>query len=121
ANQQNVMDTLAALAKALRAADNDAASKKELSAVVASTLNNLDNAQVNVLQAFSALGAKQNTLQTTRELHLDTSLFAQEVLSDLKDLDYAEASTRLSLQTMILEASQASFVRVSRLSLFDRL
>jgi len=121
ANQQSIMDTLAALANALRVADNDSASKKELSAVVASTLSNLDNAQVSVLQAFSSLGAKQNTLQTTRELHLDTSLFAQEVLSDLKDLDYAEASTRLSLQTMILEASQASFVRVSRLSLFDRL
>jgi len=121
ANQQSIMDTMAAFAKALRAVDDNSQSKQELAAVVASTLNNLDNAQVNVLQAFSALGAKQNTLQTTRDLHLDTTLFAKEVLSSLQNLDYAEASTRLSMQTTILEASQASFVRISRLSLFNRL
>jgi flagellar hook-associated protein 3 FlgL len=120
-NRQDILQTLALLAKAMRNVEDTAEGKALLGDTVAATLGNLDNAQTNILKAFSSLGAWQNSLQTSRELHLDASLFAQEVLSDLKDLDYAEASTRLSMQTMILEAAQASFIRVSQLSLFNRL
>lgn len=120
-NRQDIMQTLATLAKAMRDVEDTTESKDALGRIVADTLGNLDNAQTTVLKAFSSLGAWQNSLQMSRELHLDSSLFAKEVLSDLKDLDYAEASTRLSMQTMILEAAQASFVRVSQLSLFNRL
>jgi flagellar hook-associated protein 3 FlgL len=39
--------------------------------------------------------------------------------SDLQDLDYAEAITRMQKQMMSLEAAQNSFAKLSRLSLFE--
>ncbi|HSG63030.1 MAG TPA: flagellar hook-associated protein FlgL [Pseudomonadales bacterium] len=120
-NKQDLMTTLGNLVAAMRDTSDDAAGKKRIGEAVANTLNNLNNAQTKVLSVMSSVGARQNSLQTTRELHIDSELFARQALSDMRDLDYAEASTRLAMQTMILEAAQASFVRVTSLSLFDRL
>ena len=39
-------------------------------------------------------------------------------LSDLRDVDIAEAASRLSLQITALEAAQQTLVRVQGLSLF---
>ena len=120
-NKQDLMTTLANLVNAMRGVKDNQSGKQEITKVVADTLNNLNNAQVKMLGVMSSLGARQNTLQTTRELHIDSELYSRQALADLRDLDYAEASTRLAMQTMILEAAQASFVRVTSLSLFDRL
>jgi flagellar hook-associated protein 3 FlgL len=120
-NKQDLMTTLGNLVAAMRDTSDDAAGKKRIGEAVANTLNNLNNAQTKVLSVMSSVGARQNSLQTTRELHIDSELFARQALSDMRDLNYAEASTRLAMQTMILEAAQASFVRVTSLSLFDRL
>ena len=120
-NKQDLMTTLANLVNAMRGVKDNQSGKQEITKVVADTLNNLNNAQVKMLGVMSSLGARQNSLQTTRELHIDSELYSRQALADLRDLDYAEASTRLAMQTMILEAAQATFVRVTSLSLFDRL
>jgi flagellar hook-associated protein 3 FlgL len=39
--------------------------------------------------------------------------------SDLQDVDYAEAVTRMQKEMMSLQASQSSFAQISRLSLFN--
>ena len=49
------------------------------------------------------------------------NLLTKETLSELQDVDYAEAASRLQLQNFVLQAAQQSFVLVSRLSLFDQL
>ena len=67
------------------------------------------------------LGARMNSIDSTRNLHVDLELQAQEVLSKVRDLDFAEAVSRLSYQSFLLEAAQQSFVRVSGLSLFNAL
>ena len=51
----------------------------------------------------------------------DVRLVSQEVLSELSDVDFAEAVSRLSLQTFLLEAAQQSYTTISRLSLFNQL
>lgn len=120
-NKQDILTTMARLAEVMRAADETTESKDNIRRVVDETLHNLTETQTSVLEVVTSIGARINTLDSTRELHLDTELVSREVLSELRDVDYAEASSRLSAQTLILEAAQASFVRVSRLSLFDRL
>ena len=62
-----------------------------------------------------------NTLESTKEQHLDTELISNTILSDIRDLDYAEAASRLSAQTLILQAAQATFIRITELNLFSRL
>lgn len=44
---------------------------------------------------------------------------AQELLSGLRDLDYAEAIGRLNLQMTALQAAQQSYSRIQGMSLFD--
>ncbi len=120
--KQDVLTTMARLSEAMRGVDNnDPASKDRMSEIAADTLTALSNVQTNVLEKVSELGARFNAIDSMREQHLDTKLVSQEVLSELKDLDYAEAASRLSAQTLILEAAQATFVRVSGLTLFSRL
>ncbi len=118
---QDVLTTLARLSAAMKAVDETPESKEFLSEIVADTLNNIDNAQTSILGTTAELGARQNTLESTSELHLDTDLVSREIMSELRDLDYAEAASRLASQTLVLEAAQATFVRVSQLTLFSRL
>ena len=54
-------------------------------------------------------------------MHDSLNLEARTVLSDIEDLDFAEAASRLSFQSFLLEAAQQSFIRISSLSLFNAL
>ena len=120
-NKQDVLTTLARFSAAMKNFNGTAETRAELEAVVGNTINNLDNAQTSVLDIRSKIGARSNTLESTRSIHLDTAQVTDEILSNLRDTDYAEASTRLAAQSLILEAAQASFIRVSRLTLFSQL
>lgn len=119
--KQGMLTTLARFKEVMSSYDGSNEGKRIISEVVASTLNNLGNAQTSVLEVQSKLGARLNTLDGTRNLHLDTQLVSREIMSNLRDLDYAEAATRLSQQSLILQAAQQSFIRVSQLNLFSRL
>ncbi|UTA49469.1 flagellar hook-associated protein FlgL [Simiduia sp. 21SJ11W-1] len=121
ADNQDILLTLARLSDAMKTVTNSADSKMLLKSVVDNTLINLGNTQTRILEKTSQLGARFNTIESTRDLHLDTELVSKEMLSELQDLDYAEAASRLSKQELILQAAQSTFVRVSQLSLFDRL
>jgi len=48
-------------------------------------------------------------------------VYSEEIRSELRDVDYAEAISNLSFQSFVLQAAQQSFAQVSQLSLFDRL
>lgn len=119
--KQDVLTTLARFSEAMKTYDGTAETREALNEAVASALNNLTHAQTSVLEATSTIGARVNTLDSTEALHVDSELVTRDLLQQLQDLDYAEAATRLSSQTLILEAAQSSFVRISRLSLFSQL
>lgn len=119
ANKQNLLTTIAQLSEAMKNMDTTQESKQRMASIAASTLGNLDTALTNIVSVESEIGARLNTLESTKDLHLDTELFSKQVLSDLQDLDYADAASRLSLETFILQAAQQTFVKVSGLSLFN--
>jgi len=120
-NKQDVLTTLARFSQGMKDYDGTDESRIELEKIVGTTLDNLKNAQTSILDITSKLGARYNTLESTRELHLDSEIVMKEVLSELRDIDYAEAATRLSAQSLVLQAAQSSFVRVSQLNLFAQL
>lgn len=86
---------------------------------IKTALGNLDNAQVQMLQTRSAVGARMNQIEATQNSNDDFKLTMQKALSELQDLDYAKAISQLTQETFVLEAAQTSFAKVSRLSLFD--
>lgn len=82
-------------------------------------LSNLDNGLDNVAQIRAKVGARLNTTETTTGQHADNKLAAQSIRADIRDLDYAEAISRLQLEGFVLQAAQQSFARVTQTSLFD--
>lgn len=118
-NRQSILSVVAELAQVLRASDGTTESKEDIARVVANSLNNLGNSITRTSTVQAEIGARQNTLESTKDLLLNSDLFNKEVLSDIQDLDFAEATTRLQMQSFILQAAQQSFVKVSGLSLFN--
>ena len=121
-NTQGLLTTISRFSDALhQVKDGERDTEELLSEVIALTLASFDETETTLNKVQSEIGARLNILTSTRNMHLDSDLFHREVLADLEDLDYAEAATRLSLQSFILQATQQSFVRVSGLSLFNLL
>ncbi|WP_100640292.1 flagellar hook-associated protein FlgL [Marinobacter salexigens] len=89
--------------------------------LIAQSLINLDNAQESMILKQTELGGRMNAVESTKSFLADSSLYTNEIRSQLQDVDYAEAISNLSFQSFVLQAAQQSFARVSQLSLFDRL
>ena len=120
-NTQDVLTTLMQFRDVLRRYDGSETSTANVKSIVASTISNISNAQASLSETVTAIGAKNNTLLSIKDLHADTELVSKKILSDLSDADYASLSTQLSFQTLVLQAAQASFIRISELNLFNRL
>lgn len=118
-NTQSILSVVGELAAVLKSADGSSESKKDIATVVANSLDNLSNAVTQVSKVQADIGARHNTLESSKDLLLNANLFNQEVLSELQDVDVAEAATRLQMESFILQAAQQSFVKVSGLSLFN--
>jgi flagellar hook-associated protein 3 FlgL len=120
-NTQDVLTTLLRFRDAMQNFDGTQAARDRVSISVSSTLDNLSHIQNTVSKTITNIGSRINTLDASKEQHLDTELVSNTILSDLRDVDYAEAASRLSTQTLILQAAQASFLRITELNLFSRL
>jgi len=69
--------------------------------------------------AIADVGTRMNTVQNQQDILADNKLRYQALLSNAEDLDYAKAVTELSAEMLSMEAAQASFAKISQLSLFD--
>lgn len=117
--QKGLLGTLEDFSSQLRSLDDSPDDRAMLTDAIADTLGNLDNAQTVLLEGLSAVGSRLNLVDNVKTTNADIKLATQASLSELQDLDYAEAVSRLSQETFVLEAAQASYARVSGLSLFN--
>lgn len=80
---------------------------------------NLDQALGNILDTRASVGSRLKTVENQRNINEDVLLQLRTTLSEIEDLDYAEAISRFNLQQTALQAAQQSYVQVQRLSLFN--
>ncbi len=73
----------------------------------------------NVLTARTSLGARLQEIGSLNDAGIDRGLQYSQILSEIQDLDYTEALTKLTQQQFTLEAAQRSFSAISKLSLFN--
>jgi flagellar hook-associated protein 3 FlgL len=73
----------------------------------------------NLTLAQAQNGSDQSVLQSQLDVLDETTLRIKSTLSEIEDLDYAEAVTRMNKEMMALEAAMGSFSKISGLSLFD--
>ena len=75
-------------------------------------LNGISLSQANV-------GTDLNVVEQQNQVLDDTKLTLKTTLSNIEDLDMAEAITKMNKQMLSLEASQSSFAKISQLNLFN--
>lgn len=117
--QKGLLEGLQDFIADLQRLGDSAGDRIQLADSLGTALGNLDNAQVQLLQTRSAVGARMKQVEWTQNSSQDFKLTIQNALSELSDLDYAEAISRLTQETFVLEAAQTSFTKISRLSLFN--
>ena len=86
---------------------------------IRNAIQNIDLAFEQVAQTRSQIGARQNTLEAVKDNNLDFEAFAKKSVSELEDLDYADAIMRLETSMMSYQAGMQVTSKVSGLSLFN--
>lgn len=119
--KQSLTDTIYRLKDALDSLEDNPEDSEILKNLLANTLDNLDYAQASISQVRSEVGARLNIVENTEAQAADIDLVSKEVLSKLSDVDFAEAVSRLTLQTFLLETAQQSYAKIQNLSLFNQL
>ena len=82
-------------------------------------LKELEDLSFGISLSQARVGSEMNVVENQRSVLEESKLQLQTVLSQAEDLDYTEAVTKMQKQMLALEASQASFAQISRLSLFE--
>lgn len=119
AQSQDVFETLDNLASALEAGGGGGAALAHFHNAMNRALSDLDQSLGNVLEARAVLGARQHAVDSQVDANEAFGVQLNASLSQVQDLDYAEAASRLNQQLAALEAAQLAFVKVQGLSLFD--
>ena len=86
---------------------------------ISNSIDNLQNSSDQIAVAFGSMGGRFASLTAQSEVLEDTSLRITQLISKNRDLDYSKAITELSKESLALQALQASFSKVSQLSLFN--
>ena len=119
---QSIFDTVKNLiAVAEQPIPASAAGNSEFMNDLGAQLTALDRGIENVLRVRATVGTRLTELDALESAGSDRALQYSTRLSGLQDLDYAKAISDLSRQQMQLEAAQASFLRVTSLSLFSQM
>ena len=119
---QSLFTTMQKLIGALRTPVGTASfTTTEYVSEIGEQLANLDRSMDNIVRVQATVGARMLELDSLGEAASDLDLQYETTLSNLQDLDYADAISKFSMQQTYLEAAQASFAKISGLSLFNYL
>ncbi|WP_148253891.1 flagellar hook-associated protein FlgL [Aidingimonas lacisalsi] len=88
---------------------------------LSSVSRELDNSLDNVLTVRASVGARINELDVVDAVGNNRALSYENNMSELVDLDYAEAISEYSLAQVGLQASQKAFADINSMSLFDQI
>ncbi|MCW8826708.1 MAG: flagellar hook-associated protein FlgL [Gammaproteobacteria bacterium] len=84
-------------------------------------ITDIDTAMKQIESTRSDVGARLNTIERQQYLNEDYSIFSQENISRIEDLDMAEAISLLNQQLLTMQVLQQTYTRVSNLSMFSYL
>ncbi len=82
-------------------------------------IDEVDQMQFSMSLAIAKTGSDQQVVQSQLDVLDETALRLKSTLSEIEDLDYTEAVTRMNKEMLALEAAMASFSKISGLSLFN--
>jgi flagellar hook-associated protein 3 FlgL len=118
AAQRDVFATLDRLVTAMDVGAGTPAQRAQMHSNIGQRLADVDAAITHLIDARGEIGARVRALDQQESLNADFALHLNSTLSAVRDLDYAEAMSRLSQELFGLDAAQQAFARAQNLSLF---
>ncbi|MBK1694277.1 flagellar hook-associated protein 3 [Chromatium weissei] len=120
-SQVSIFQTLDDIATAFENSVTGTLSSEDLSRATSIAIRNIDSGLGRLDEVRTTIGLRVSTLEMQTGLNDERVLDLSTTLSDVRDLDYAEAISRFKLQEVVLEAAQQTYVQTSKMSLFDLL
>lgn len=96
-------------------------SNAQISSKIGGALQQIDNAISNMSNVSASVGARLNSITSSQGAAQALQTNLTTAVSQLSDTDYAAAVTKLNTQEIALQAAQASYASISKLSLFNYL
>ncbi len=121
APQADIFTTLKSLADALEAPGSTPADQARRTNALNTGLGDLTSAQEHLIGARASTGSRLSALDAATESRSATGLALETTLSGLRDVNYAEAASKFTMQLTALEAAQQVTLRIQGLSLFNKL
>jgi flagellar hook-associated protein 3 FlgL len=121
AGSEDLFKTLDSLIAALDRGSDTPGSRALLGSDINKALVQLDQGMNHVIDQRAEIGARLAALDSAEQARDDLDFQLASSHSQLADLDYAEAISRLNQQMAGLQAAQAAYTRIGQLSLFNYL
>jgi len=96
-------------------------SNAQIATKLNSALEQIDGAITNLSNVSASVGARINSITSSQSTAQTVRTNLQGHISSLSDVDYAAAVTQLSTEQLSLQATQASYASIAKLSLFNYL
>ncbi|AXQ30397.1 flagellar hook-associated protein 3 [Solimonas sp. K1W22B-7] len=119
--QRDVFAQIDELARIAGLPQDTAAQRAQVQTAMHQSLTAIDATSLHLSDVRASVGNRLAVLDDAEAQNAAQNETTQAALSSIRDLDYAEAATRLSQQLTALQAAQQTFARVQGLSLFDYL
>lgn len=116
---QDIFTILENLATALEGGLSGAAPTTAFHNAMNRVLSDLGQAEEKINEIRGTVGSRLNALDSQENSNEDFILDLRTSLSNIEDLDFAEATGRFNLELVGLKAAQQAYVRVQGLSLFN--
>jgi flagellar hook-associated protein 3 FlgL len=121
AQNRDVFSTLDSLIASLKGSASGSAQRAQLNSSLGQRIADLDNTLSHISDVRGEIGARVRALDQQDSLNADFGVHLNTTLSSVRDLDYADALSRLQQEMFGLDAAQQTFARVQDLSLFKYL
>ncbi|MER0170065.1 MAG: flagellar hook-associated protein 3 [Nitrosomonas sp.] len=118
-SNQSVFKTVGDLITALETPASGQSGGTRLANDLKSTLQNINNSLEHVLSKQASIGARLQEIDTLESVGSDQNIQFEQMLSQLQDVDFAQATSDLQRQQLYLQAAQQSYIKISGLSLFN--
>ncbi len=118
---QSLFTTVRNLIDTLDIAPVDDAASARFHNAMNRAIIDLDQNLGKILEVRARVGARLNTVDKQLDINESFTLQMKQGVSEIEDLDYAEAVTRLNLQLVGLQGAQQTYMKIQGLSLFNYL
>jgi len=116
---QDLFTTVQNLATTLQSSGGNPADRGLFHSAMNRSLVDIDQAMAKVLSVRAGVGSRSNAIENQQAVGRDFEVQLQTTISAVRDVDMAQALSRLERERLTLEAAQRSFAAVQRLSLFN--